>query len=97
MTNKPLNFRNTYVIETGLSDFHKMVIVVMKMHFPKIKPQVSRYQKYKGFHNKIFLDLLKQELNIQGKFLNQKGLDAFSTFCTEFFYKHAPKKAIYTI
>ena len=23
LTNKPLNFKNTYVIETGLSDFHK--------------------------------------------------------------------------
>ena len=34
LTNKPLSFKNTYGIETGLSDFHKMV------HFPKIKQQV---------------------------------------------------------
>ena len=38
MTNKLLSFKNTYVIETELSDFHKMIVAVMKMHFPKTKP-----------------------------------------------------------
>ena len=41
LTNKPLSFRNTYVMEAGLSDFHKMIVAVMKMHFPKMKPQVN--------------------------------------------------------
>ena len=90
LTNKPLSFKNTYVIETELSDFHKMVLAVMKMHFPKMKPQVITYRKYKDFHNETFLDSLKQELNVQGQFLNEKGLDAFSTICTEIFDKHAP-------
>ena len=40
LTKKPLSFKNIYVIVTGLSDFQKMIIAVMKMHFPKIKPQV---------------------------------------------------------
>ena len=35
LTNKPLSFKNTYVIETGLSEFHRMIVAVMKMHFPK--------------------------------------------------------------
>ena len=26
VTNEPLSFKNTYVIETGVSDFHKMVV-----------------------------------------------------------------------
>ena len=90
LTNKPLSFKNTYVIETELSDFHKMVLAVLKMHFPKMKPQVITYRKYKDFHNETFLDSLKQELNVQGQFLNEKGLDAFSTICTEIFDKHAP-------
>ena len=38
LTNKPRSFKNTYMIETGLSDFHKMIVAVMKMHFPKMKP-----------------------------------------------------------
>ena len=55
LANKPLSFKNTYVIETGLSDFHKIIIAVIKMHFPKIKPQVVSCRKYKDFHNEIFL------------------------------------------
>ena len=90
LTNKPLSFKNTYVIETELSDFHKMVVAVMKMHFPKMKQQVITYRKYKDFHNETFLDSFKHELNVQGQFLNEKGLDAFSTICTEIFDKHAP-------
>ena len=43
LTNKPLSFKNTYVIETGLPDFHKVIVAVMKMHFPKMKPQVVSY------------------------------------------------------
>ena len=72
LTNKPRNFKNTYMIETGLSDFHKMIVAVMKMHFPKMKPQVVSYRKYKDFHSETFLDSLKHELNVQGQFLNGK-------------------------
>ena len=97
MTNKILSFKNTYVIETGLSDFHKMKITVIKIHFPKMKPEVFRYRKYKDFHKETFLESLRHELNAQGQFLNEKGLDAFSTICTKIFDKHAPKKVIYTI
>ena len=30
LTNKPFSFKNIYVIETGLSDFYKMVVGVTK-------------------------------------------------------------------
>ena len=45
LTNKPLSSQTTTVIETGLSDFHKMIVAVMKMHFPKMKHRVIRYRK----------------------------------------------------
>ena len=72
-----------------------MVVAVMKTHFPKMRPQVVSYRKYKNFHNETFLDSLRHELNVQEHFLNEKGLDAFSTICTEVFDKHAPKKKRY--
>ena len=97
LTNKSLSFKNTYVIETGLFVFHKTIVAVMKMHFPKMKRQVVSYRNYNDFHNETFLDLLKHELKAQGQFLNEKGLDAFSNICIEIFDMHAPKKAIYTI
>ena len=63
------------------------------MHFPKMKPQVISYRKYGGFHNETFLNTLKHELNVQRQFLKEKGLDAFSTICTEIFDKHTPENS----
>ena len=61
-------FKNIYVIETGLSDFHKMIVAVMKMHFPKMKPQIASYRKYKDFQNETFLNSLRHELNLEDDF-----------------------------
>ena len=69
LTNKSPSFKSTYVIETELSDFYKMIVAVMKMHFPKMKPQVVSYRKYKEFHNETFLDSMRHEINVPGQFL----------------------------
>ena len=37
-TNNPLSFQNTIAVSNGLSDFHKMVIAVIKMSFKKHSP-----------------------------------------------------------
>ena len=33
-----------------MSDFHKMVITVMKKTFPKAKPRIIQYRCYKNFN-----------------------------------------------
>ena len=35
LTNRPRSFQDSTVIETGLSDFHKMCVTVMKMYYCK--------------------------------------------------------------
>ena len=40
LTNRPKFFQNTNVIEMGLSDFHKMVVTIMKTSFRKLKPKI---------------------------------------------------------
>ena len=95
LTNKPLSFQTTTVIETGLSDFHKMIVAVMKMHFPKMKPRVIRYRKYKTFNNDAFVNTLRQELTKQKKVLDEKRLDAFSEICSDVLDKHAPQRKRY--
>ena len=50
-----------------------------------MKPQVVSYRKSKEFDNETFLDSLSHELNVRRRFLNEKGLDAFSIICTEIF------------
>ena len=54
-----------------------MIVAVMKMHFPKMKPQVVSYRKYMDFYNETFLESLRHELNVQGQFLNEKELNGF--------------------
>ena len=36
LTNKPRSFQHSCVIETGLSNFHKMTVTVMKTFFEKL-------------------------------------------------------------
>ena len=42
LTNKPFSFRNTIVIETGLSDFHCLTITTIKCNFQKLKTSSNR-------------------------------------------------------
>ena len=43
LTNSPQSFQNTRTLATGLSDFHRMVVTVMKTTFPKAKPRMIYY------------------------------------------------------
>ena len=69
----------------------------MKMHIPKMKPQVVSYQEYKDFHKETFLDSLKHEINVQGQFLNKKGLDDSVLSVHKFLISMLLKKAVCTI
>ena len=90
LTNKPLSFQTTTVINTGLSDFHKMIVAVMKMRFPKMKHRVIRYRKYKTFNNDAFVNNIRKELAKQKNVLDEKELEAFSEICTYVLHKHTP-------
>ena len=43
LKNSPLSFQSSGVIETGLSDFHKMIVTVMKITFQKLDPKIIYY------------------------------------------------------
>ena len=49
LTNKSLDFQNSCVVETGLSDFHRMRLTVTKMTFKKLKPGVINYRDLQTF------------------------------------------------
>ena len=49
LTNKPRSFQTKCVIETGLSDFHRMTIStisVLKMHFRKLPPKIINHRDF---------------------------------------------------
>ena len=66
LTNKSRSFHSTCcVIEIGLSDFHRMIVSVLKAHFRKLPPKVIRYRDFKKFENERFMDFLYLALNSQ--------------------------------
>ena len=46
LINSPRSFQNSSVFETGLSDFHKLTITVLKQYFRNLKPKMVNYRGY---------------------------------------------------
>ena len=63
LTNKPRFFQTKCVNETGLSDFCRMTVFVLKMHFRKLPPKVTNYRDFKKFGNERFMDYLHCNLS----------------------------------
>ena len=40
LTNSPNSFQNSCAIETGLSDFHKITVIILKIKLEKLKPRI---------------------------------------------------------
>ena len=60
ITNRKHCFQNTSAVEIGLSDFHKLVVTVLKAHYQKAKPKIITYRNYKNFNRDIF----RQDLDL---------------------------------
>ena len=87
----PKFFQNTTVIETGLSDFHKMVVTIMKT-FCKFKPEITSYSKYKNFSNDIFRGTLLEELPQVQISNDDDGFNNFLRICRNALDRFAPHK-----
>ena len=61
ITNKPGMFQNAKTYETGLSDFHKLVVSTMKLSY-KNRPRMIKYRDYKNFSNEHFKNSLHEKL-----------------------------------
>ena len=95
LTNKPRSFQHSCVIETCLSDFHKMTVTAMKTFFEKCQPRVVYYKDYKHFENNKFrTDLLSEfgKANIEE---NENGLNNLLNACIRILDIHAPCKQKY--
>ena len=54
LTNKSNSFQHSKTYETGISDFHKMTVTVLKMSYTKLKPKIISYRDYKNYNNDKF-------------------------------------------
>ena len=88
LTNRSSCFENSTVIETGLSDCHKMTITVMKKHFKKREPITISYRDYKNFDGEKFRSDLREKI-IEADCIT---VDIFIDILNELLDKHAPRK-----
>ena len=92
LTNNPYSFQNSWVIETGLSDFYKMIVSVMKTTFQKLKPRIVQYREYTQFSNNNFRKKLLEKLCLENICTNSNGLAKFLQICTNTLDQMAPRK-----
>ena len=92
LTNTPLPFQKTYVSETGLSDYHKLITTFFKTNFSRLRPEVLSYRNYKNFNESKFLnDLNKTIITFDNENPNQ-NYNVFSNRFLEVVNVHAPLK-----
>ena len=95
LTNSPYSFQNSYVVETGLSDFHKMTVTVMKTTYEKLKPIIKNYRDYKNFCNDTFHKVLLEKLSTENINANGSGFEKFLQICIQTLDIFAPYKKKY--
>ena len=88
LTNKKGSFQNSLVVETGLSDHHKMTISVLKKYVKKKAPITINYRNYKKFNETDFRnDLIWKLDNLYDEIINY---DYFKSIFMKVLDKHAP-------
>ena len=90
MTNSPKSFQRSLCIETGISDYHKLTVTMLKGHYRKLAPIKIKYRNYKKFNLRVFQEGLKRELENSGT--ANKDYEEFKRIFMDILNKHAPKK-----
>ena len=57
LTNNSKCFENCLTLETGLSDFHKLIATIMKTKQVRLPPKIVNYRHYKNFDTEVFKNL----------------------------------------
>ena len=94
LTNRPRSFWSSDTLETGLSDFHKLSVTVIKTFSKKQSPKVISYRNYKNFSNDFFRTDLFNEISSNG--ILERDLNGFLDACKKLLYYQAPRKKEYT-
>ena len=93
LTNKSRSFQNSQVIETGISDHHKLTITVLRTYFQKQSPVGITYRNYKKIDMNLFHFELNRKLNDSS--LNCTNYDEFESIFMELLNSWAPIRKKY--
>ena len=80
------------VIETGLSDFHKMLLTVMKVFSKKQSPNIIRYHSYRNLNKKIFINEVENDILKKYSQKSNLELEIFKNEVDHILEKHVPIK-----
>ena len=90
LTNHPKSFHSSSVYETGLSDFHKLTLTVLKTFHVKHKPKIIQYRDFNHFDNTSFRADLLQELSLKNVLPGE--FEKFKYISSKVLNIHAPTK-----
>ena len=93
LTSDKRKLANTNAIETGLSDFHAMVVTTLKGSFHKKGPRIITYRDYSKFDNHTFREKVGEELN--SKPLMTEDFNTFDSTVKSILDMQAPLKKKY--
>ena len=88
LTNSACNFQGSCVMETGLSDFHRIIVTIMKITFERLPPKIRTYRNYNKFYNHKFRETLLKELSLTNTWNN--SISNFIDISMRSLEKHAP-------
>ena len=94
LRNNPKSFQNSGVIETGLSDFHKMKVTVMRTTFEKLKPNIIHNRDYRQFSNDKLRENLISRLSTENIRVDCNVMEKFLQICIK--DELAPQKKNYS-
>ena len=89
LTNNYRCFQGTCALSVGISDFHKLIITVMKSTFEKLPPRKVFYRDQRRFNEDDFRKELCEVLNYKGTNIN---FTEFQELFLKVLDKHAPLK-----
>ena len=95
LTNSPYSFQNSCVIETGLSDFHKMIDSVMKLLFKNLNLELFNIETILNFLMIILEIKFLENLSLENTTSNSNGLEIFFQICMDTLDQRAPRKNAY--
>ena len=93
LTISPNSFQKSTVVETSLSDFHKLIVTVMKSYSTEWTPNVVTYRKHANFDKNKFIDEIS--FNLTKHNLEELTVEAFISMFKTVFEKHATVKKKY--
>ena len=94
LKNSPRIFQGSCVMETGLSDFHRMTVTIMTAIFPRLPPKIRTSRNYNKFYNLDFRETLVKELSLTNAWNND--ISNFIDRCMRSLEKHVTLNSFMT-